>query len=423
MGVNIKKDFVQEAFSEDGLLSKHFEGYKVRPQQVELAEEIQSAVKEGKPLLGEAPTGVGKSLAALIPAFETIIKNDSPVVVVTSSIILQEQYFHKDIPLLEKIFDYDTGAVLIKGRNNYLCKQKHAEFKAGNFTQGTNRYQKEMEDVMNWANETKTGDMSELDFVPPYPVWSQFAAIDSNECARKDCPLYNQCHYYNQRRSLMSSKLVICNYHYFFNAIKNVGMLPDGVEVVIMDEGHEIAGIARDFQERTYNYMSIKKILSEFGKRYKAAERSGMFPGLFGTVEAFQLDMAQQSLTEMASELTRYFHENKPTNRESWTLSPEEREKMQSLSDGHFKYLKTSIDEISAHLAQHGLDQEQRMYWDELYEEDEVQWQVAQENLLDALKERELFLAEFFLREEDQGADMFFDEDDDELQLEMEDED
>jgi ATP-dependent DNA helicase DinG len=240
-------DLVSETFEEGGLLSKVISNYKPRSQQLELSKKIQESMKNQIPLIAEAPTGTGKSLAALAPAFEHIMKTDEPVIAVTSSIILQEQYMNKDIPMLEKLYDFSASPVLIKGRNNYLCPRKYNEFRNGKVGFNTSEQIKEAGDVNRWATQTKTGDKAELDFNPTYGVWSKFACIDNNECTGKQCSLFSNCHYYRERNKIPSSKLIVTNYHYFFSALESMApMLPPKARVVIMDEGHEISSIIED---------------------------------------------------------------------------------------------------------------------------------------------------------------------------------
>lgn len=401
----VDKDLVELAFAENGLLSKQFDGYKVREQQVELAKTIQKSIKEKKPLLGEAPTGVGKSLAALIPAFEVIVKEDKPVVVVTSSIILQEQYINKDIPLLEKLFQIDTGAVLIKGRNNYVCKVKEKDVKGGNFSNHSNKYQKEFLDVMEWSGKTRTGDKSELDFNPAYPVWSQFATMESHECTGKQCPLYSTCHYYKKRRGIDSSKLIVCNYHYFFTALDVPGMLPDDIEVVIMDEGHEIAAIARDFQQQKYNTGSFSKIVDNFLKAYKSLESTREGAKAMELIQDIELDLVQSSLTDMIFNLTKFFLANKRSHLSNIIFNKTDRQELQKYAKPHLDQLTETRSTISNYLEFKGLDQNARHYWEDMHTTEEIRWQIAIENLDDSLSEKARFIEKYFLFEH---ADLLF---------------
>lgn len=240
---------VETTFGPLGTLARTLPGYKDRPQQIELAREILDTFQTDTHLIAEAPTGVGKSLAALVPAFEMIAKNDARVLVVTSSILLQGQYMGKDIPFLEKLYGIDSGAVLIKGKQNYACAQRLNSPAAAANVDPSRAGQ--LEHVRAWSRDTETGDLAELPFKPAYDVHRAVALTDPNDCKRKRCPFHSVCHYYNARAKVYTSKLVVCNYHYLFQATQGEGsfdaMFGEPFDHIIFDEAHEIVGIARDF--------------------------------------------------------------------------------------------------------------------------------------------------------------------------------
>ncbi len=387
-------NLVDEAYREDGLLAKVVENYQPRPQQAEFSKEIQAAILAKQPFVGEAPTGVGKSLAALIPAAEIILNEDAKVVVVTSSIVLQEQYVKKDIPLLIKLLGTPLSYTSIKGRGNYVCQIKAQEQSiSGNlFNSGSDEYAK----VLTFAVESKTGDFSELGFVPSQSTYQQFAATEEYECTGKLCPAYSSCHYYRERKKAMASQIVVCNYHFFFTAQKAMNMLPDGVRVVIMDEGHEIGDIALNFLEQKYSRFSWRNINTYVTKASKALP-----PHKKEKVESFKIAVnmndilfSQESALDV---LTRLFQ--KHTYKEYWTLSPGERSELSDVMFSHYQTLVHRKESLEAHLDLHGLPSEEASYWHELYSDEEISWQNALEKLRDTFSAHIRFLREFFMYE------------------------
>lgn len=366
---------VREFFSTEGPLAKKFPGYAPREQQIELSEKIAEAIDQEIPLIGEAPTGVGKSFAALVPAFQAIKKYDAPILVVTSSILLQEQYFNKDVPFLEELFGMKTNATLIKGKGNYVCLQKAIE-KVG----ATNsRQAAEVEVIQQWAATTKNGDVSELNFVPSRPVWQDFAIMDEHECAGRDCPMFDQCFYYNKRRQMKASKLIICNYHYFFTAMNEEKMLPPGIKAVIMDEGHEISSIARDMQEKTFNTFAYQRMNQMLAK---AQKRMGEQVGIADEIELTEMLQSHQAFM---IEAAQYFKDYKPKNIEKWTLPPRERKDFQEMAEPHLNKLRQTANLLEEHLTVNGLNPNMRHEWENYYTPELIQWQLAQERYLGAL--------------------------------------
>jgi ATP-dependent DNA helicase DinG len=383
---------VEKFFGENGPLAREFPGYAPRQQQIDLSNAIAGAIEKRTPLFGEAPTGVGKSFAALVPAFQLIKKEDAPVIVVTSSIILQEQYFYKDVPFLEKLFGMNTNAVLLKGKSNYVCLHKAINNKA---TGTTTSQVEELSELHEWASTTKTGDMSELDFTPSYGAWSEMAIVDEHECGGKDCPLFSLCHYYTRRRQMMSSKLIICNYHYFFTALKSEKMLPPNIRVVILDEGHEISSIARDMQEKSYNMFTYKKLNQMLASTQKKVK------GELGDIpiaDEIQLMGLLESLRLVMEATAKYYYEKKPADKEKWTLRDTEKLELQRLGQYHLAAVQDTFDLLVDYIEKYGLPQDMRGGWEDYYTDLQVEWQYALERYLDGLAER-LLLAKIFFQD------------------------
>lgn len=409
-------NWVKRTFGEYGLLSKHLDNYSVREQQVDLASKIQESIQNKTALIAEAPTGVGKSLAALSPAFEHIKKTNEPVVVVTSSIVLQEQYINKDIPFLEQLYNLEVNPVLIKGRNNYLCPKKHRDAGKGSVSFSTTEYLKEYEEVSKWAAVTKTGDVSELDFVPRFPVWSQLACIDSNECTGKQCPLYDSCFYYKERNKVKSSRLIVCNYHYFFTAMSYgaANMLPEEMGVVIMDEGHEISTIARDFQERKYTINSLKHHIDTIAKAAQYAEQHA---DIGSTANSFLLnaefDQMNQTSADMFVGLTHNYKKvvTEKSARNFLMLEIPRRKKLQEHVSNHIESLSFGVRECESYLEKYGFtDTEAIPMIAEMYGDASVEWLLVVYQLRNQLEEYIGLLEYIFFYDDtqDDGDDIFW---------------
>jgi ATP-dependent DNA helicase DinG len=379
---------------------------------VELSQKIQEAIKDESALLGEAPTGVGKSLAALVPAFEHIMKTDEPVIVATSSIILQEQYINKDIPTLEKLYNFQATPVLIKGRNNYLCPKKLNDALSGKVGFSSPDYAEEYDSVMKWAVSTKTGDKSEMDFNPSAVVWGKVACLDNNECTGKQCPFYDTCHYYRERKKVATSKLVVCNYHYFFSALDEVNMLPPKARVLICDEGHEVSTIARDFQERKYSISILKNHFDQFAKAMQRAELSEVGETVINIFTDMELDQVNGTLTDMFVGLT---HEYKRVvrghyTRDFWQIEVPERTRLQKYATAHIEALRFSAGVAENYLRKFGFSMESIHATAEMYGDDSVEWFIIVYRLMELLEQKANLLEYIFHYEENQddGTDLFW---------------
>lgn len=243
---------ISSYFGPGGLLEQKSRDYEIRTGQIEMAEAVDRALSEKKHLSIEAPCGIGKTYAYLIPAIEHAIATDSRVIVCTANIALQEQLCEKDLPGLAKLMPKKFTWALIKGINNYLCLDRLRETQGELMHVTFDRKQlRHFQKVEAWADETKTGDLSDLDFEPDDAVWSRVNGV-SELCNGSQCRFYEDCFAMDARRKLRGAQVIVTNYHLFFAhlRVKAFGagdvILPTA-STVICDEAHDMADIARDF--------------------------------------------------------------------------------------------------------------------------------------------------------------------------------
>lgn len=256
--------FIDRVFGRGGFLAAKFPGYEPREGQVKLAGAVLGAVQAGQNLLAEAPTGTGKSLAYGVPAVWWA-SPDNPertagklpqlrAVIVTANIALQEQLVAKDLPLMREILPLPFTFSLMKGRSNYLCLEKWeestAELALAPLTDETDRRQ--WKEIDAWALKTETGDLSDLPFEPS-PRVRRLVVIGQDDCLGSKCAKKDECFAERQRRAAKEADIIVTNYHLFFTDLVirmqtagEAGLLPEH-GVVIFDEGHKAADIARDF--------------------------------------------------------------------------------------------------------------------------------------------------------------------------------
>ncbi|MCH8825247.1 MAG: ATP-dependent DNA helicase [Planctomycetes bacterium] len=242
MSVNI-----EHLLSNEGAIAKRLPGYELRPQQIQMANAVNSALSKKGKLLVEAGTGVGKSFAYLIPAIKRIVENEERVVVVTNTINLQEQLIENDIPLLKEIIPGEYNAVLVKGRSNYvsLRRLKQASDRQARLF-GENASLHSLHLIEDWAYDTKDGSRSTLPQLTRPEVWD-YAKSDSHNCMGRKCPTYNKCFYQAARRRMEDGDLLICNHALFFSDLalraQGVRFLPP-YDHVILDEAHSVEDVA-----------------------------------------------------------------------------------------------------------------------------------------------------------------------------------
>lgn len=258
---------VAGVFAAGGLLAGDNPAYEVRPGQVRLAAAIFDALANGRHLLGEGPCGIGKSKAYGVPA-AWLASHGKRVLIVTASIALQEQLIKKDLPDLRKELGWDFDFALMKGKSNYLCKMQLPLADAAGLGHD------EVFDfhaVAEWASKTKTGDKGELTHKPADHVWSRFSTT-SDACPGSKCSKYRECYATKAREAAAGAGIIVCNYHLFFLNLAYGGQILPASDVVILDEAHEAADIARELLGFTISEHTFKRLANDASKRGAHAE-------------------------------------------------------------------------------------------------------------------------------------------------------
>ena len=226
--------------SPGGILERSFPGYEHRPQQVEMLEAVAEAFNTPAHLLVEAGTGVGKSLAYLLPAIHFALQNGRRVVVSSGTINLQDQLHGKDVPDLQSILPQSFRAALLKGRNNYLCLRRLSAFRRSR--QLSADQVRVLAKVLAWLPKTQSGDRSELLLIDSEPeVWAHLQAT-SETCMGDLCPFRQsgECFHYRARARAERAHLVIVNHALLLSDLLLANRILPDYQYLIVDEAHHL---------------------------------------------------------------------------------------------------------------------------------------------------------------------------------------
>ncbi len=265
------------------LISKRLANYEHRVQQLEMADAVANAIAKKKHLIVEAGTGVGKSFGYLVPAILSLAENQESkdggkrrIVVSTHTISLQEQLLSKDIPLLNSVIPLEFSAVLAKGRGNYISlrRLKKALQRADSIFSSEDQHE-QIQQLRVWANKTTDGSRSDLELRVFPSVWDEVQS-DSGNCLGRNCPSYEDCHYFKARKRLQNADVLIVNHALFFSDLSlrriGVNILPD-YDTVILDEAHTIQDVASDHLGLGVTLGQIEYALS---KLYNQSTNKGL---------------------------------------------------------------------------------------------------------------------------------------------------
>jgi ATP-dependent DNA helicase DinG len=245
---------VEQIFSPTGILSRS-KNFEYRPQQQQMAVAVAQALEDRRHLAVEAGTGVGKSLAYLVPAILFAVANKKKAVVSTHTINLQEQLTEKDLPMLKQVLPVEFSFTMLKGRGNYLCTRRlhRAMQQSGNLF--TSSEAQELQRIYEWSKTTSDGSLSDFQIEPDLKVWSQVCS-ERGLCSPKTCghpsdfAKQNQvCFFQRARSRILSADVLVLNHTLFFTLL---GGLEEEVEggimfrndFVIFDEAHQMEHVA-----------------------------------------------------------------------------------------------------------------------------------------------------------------------------------
>ncbi len=245
---------VEDIFSPKGILSRS-KNFEFRPQQQQMALAVAKALEERRHLAVEAGTGVGKSLAYLIPAILYARANRKKAVVSTHTINLQEQLTQKDLPMLQQILPVEFEFTMLKGRGNYLCTRRlqRAMQQAGNLF--TTSESQELQRIHEWSKKTEDGSLSDFEIEPDTKVWGQVCS-ERGLCSPKLCGHQSEfakqtkiCFFQRARSRILAADVLVLNHTLFFTLL---GGLDEEVEggllfrndFVVFDEAHTMENVA-----------------------------------------------------------------------------------------------------------------------------------------------------------------------------------
>ncbi|CDA07897.1 ATP-dependent DNA helicase [Fusobacterium animalis] len=296
---------IENYFAKDGILAKEIKGFEYREEQEEMAQYIQDAINEDRKIIVEAGTGTGKTLAYLIPSIKWAVTNKKKVIIATNTINLQEQLLLKDIPLAKSIIKDEFSYVLVKGRNNYVCKRLFNELVLGksiDIETFSMEAREQIEYILKWGNKTKTGDKAELPFEVYPDVW-ELVQSTTELCLGKKCPYRKECFYMKTRMEKMEADILISNHHVFF-ADLNVRAETDfdseylilpRYDMVIFDEAHNVESVARSYFSVEVSKISFTRLLNRiYQKKNKKKKEKSALIRVEDTVDEKNLEDSEQ---------------------------------------------------------------------------------------------------------------------------------
>ena len=258
-----------EYLDSNGPLAQKLIDFSPRKQQMEMADAIAHALDCETTFIAEAGTGTGKTFAYLVPA----LLSGRKVLISTGTKNLQDQLFHKDLPIVREALDIPVTTALLKGRANYLCKHRlglaeqdcHGESKI---------HIRKLRQIRNWQVKTKTGDVSEIPEIPEGDsIWPLVTSTSEN-CIGTECDDYNDCYIVNARRLAQASDVVVINHYLLLSDMvireNGFGELLPIADAFVIDEAHQLPDVASSFFGTRVSGYQLNELVSDISSEYLA---------------------------------------------------------------------------------------------------------------------------------------------------------
>lgn len=262
---------IEQVFSNQGILKNIIDNFEERSEQKDMAQAVYKSLKNKNHLLVEAGTGVGKTLAYLLPAVLWLKENNKKVMVSTYTKILQNQIINKDIPILKQILsNVSLNCEVIFGQENYVCQRRLAStFSYGLFD--TAYEFSELDALQRWLNDGGSG------IIPEYPQVlgraQEKICRDGDICKFQKCQYYNECYYFQERNKWFKADVLITNHFLFFANVESNYLILPKFDAVIFDEAHRLEEVASRYFGIEVSNFGLHRILNSV---YNPSGRSGI---------------------------------------------------------------------------------------------------------------------------------------------------
>lgn len=261
------------------------DGYEARPGQLEMVRAVTRAFNSREHLVVEAGTGVGKSLAYLVPSVQWSFVNDTPVILSTATRNLQSQLIASDLPRAAQTLGADAEkfrATLLKGRSNYLCLRMLAEYMQGGFWTLSEDEQAACIRLIDWVHATEDGDLDDFGDEQLRPKLS----CPHEDCAGRMCPYHSKCFIAKARARALKAHVVVVNHALVLAEVTSGGanILP-AFGRLVFDEAHNLEDIATNFFSFELSKMSLQQLLWRVARTTRSRHGVGRMRGVLGSIE------------------------------------------------------------------------------------------------------------------------------------------
>ncbi len=288
-----------DILSGQGPLTRLIPDYRVRPQQIEMAEMIALSIAGHESLICEAGTGTGKTFAYLIPA----VLSGAKVIVSTGTRHLQDQLYQRDLQIIREAVGVPVHCALLKGRANYLCRHRLDLAAQDTGTLSPARVSL-LHTIRQWSQQTISGDLGEFPGLPEEDLLRKLVTSTAENCLGQECSYYDDCFVFKARRGAGEADLTVVNHHLLLAdmALREQGfaeLLPSA-DVIIFDEAHQLPELASEFFSETLSSHQLFDLIRDC--RAAWFQEAADMPGFLEQLDRMETAVRQLRLSFEMSE-------------------------------------------------------------------------------------------------------------------------
>lgn len=291
-------DYLARLLDDGGQIATGFPGYEPRPQQMAMLRAVAESFNRGETLLVEAGTGVGKSLAYLVPSIHHAVENGRRIIISTNTINLQDQLFTKDVPTLAEVLGHDVRVAVLKGRSNYMCRHRFNLLRRR--TDLTEAEIRLLIKCLVWVSSTITGDMAELPLRgDEWAAWNRVNAT-VEYCNPDTCPYARdgRDYFYRARQRAEAAHIVIVNHALLLSDMVSENRVIPWYEYLIVDEAHHLEDQATSQLGFRCTQSDFESVLTALAGSDRS-DRPGILGDLAGRIQRSRLsDPAKRRATD-----------------------------------------------------------------------------------------------------------------------------
>ena len=307
-GPDKEDSIVNMSFGSNGFLATKFPEYEFRAGQVEMASSIDKVLRNDSFLIVEAGTGIGKTLAYLIPALHFAYRNGKKVFVSTNTKNLQEQLFFKDLSVIKECIPIPFQAVILKGRENYLCYRKWNDIRQNIPKHLTQNEAAIFLNLLVWQKYSRSGDISEnssfyresdTDSRRHYSsLWRKLSS-ERYFCSGRKCPDHSRCYYMTIRQKAERSSLVVTNHSLLLTDLNYDRFSEEDNNYLIVDEAHNLPEMASSYLGISISYTDLNSFFQQLAHiNIRRKLQTGILPALKADIQKSVIDNSKKNMMQ-----------------------------------------------------------------------------------------------------------------------------